>query len=132
VTREHPSESHRSNSKSAKGIARRRANAELKATIAARRMADETLRNMGLDPDANDDIVDEGDPEVPSLAHVLKRIVLRRPTKAEIDRVGRELFGARFGRSICEAHRTLDRAYERAVDLAAKRRSVEFGLEDDG
>jgi hypothetical protein len=85
---------------------------------------------MGLDPDANDDIVDEGDPEVPSLAHVLKRIVLRSPTKAEIDRVGRELFGARFGRSICEAHRTLDRAYERAVDLAAKRRALELGLKD--
>jgi hypothetical protein len=94
-------------------------------------MADETLRNMGLDPDANDDIVDEGDPGDLRLAHVLKRIVLRSPTKAEIDRVGRELFGARFGRSISATHEKIERAYERAVDLAAKRRSVELGLEDD-
>jgi hypothetical protein len=58
-------------------------------------------------------------------------MALRKPTDAEVDRAGRELFGTRFGSSISATHEEVERAYEQAREIARVRRARELEWDDD-
>lgn len=118
---------HDAASAGARAIAERRA--------AAERQALDYLRQQCA-PDDGDDLDEEpdermSDEEGERLLQIFMRMALRKPTDAEVDRAGRELFGTRFGSSISATHEEVERAYEKARQIARERRAQELELEPD-